>query len=153
MAKSCLQVVKLINGVSKIGRLFGYPLPKLPVNDKSLDFLEDETSVSEFHVLENKLLEETDNDEENTKVEGYSQREFKRFLNKYDEKEEWANLSCITLDEGTSIWCCEKCHKILKDNPKSTIKNLKSLIKDQDDKTNEIVESKKKSKKSICCII
>jgi len=153
LAKSCLQVVKLINGVSKIGRLFGYPLPKLPVNDKSLDFLEDETSVSEFHILENKLLEESDNEEENSKVEGYSQREFKRFLNKYDKKEEWANLSCITLDEGTSIWCCEKCHKILKDNPKSTIKNLKSLIKDQDDDTNEIVKSNKKSKKSICCII
>lgn len=108
LAKSCLQVVKLINGVSTIGRLFGYPLPNLQVNDTSLDFLEDETSVSEFRELENKLLGEYNNEDDNTKIEGYSQREFKRFLDKYDEKEEWANLSCVFLDEGTSIWCCKK---------------------------------------------
>jgi len=73
LAKSCLQVVKLINGVSTIGRLFGYPLPNLQVNDTSLDFLEDETSVSEFRELENKLLGESNNEDDNTKIEGYSQ--------------------------------------------------------------------------------
>ena len=160
LAKSCLQVVKLINGVSKIGRLLGYPLPTLPVDDASLNFLEDETSVSEFHELENKLLEESNNEEENTKVEGYSQREFKRFLDKYDEKQEWSNLSCVTLDKGTSIWCCKKCYKILEDNPKSTVKNLKSLVKDQDEENNEIIESNENTenkvilvKESRCCLI
>jgi hypothetical protein len=54
-------------------------------------------------------------------------------LNKYDGKQEWANLSCVTLDKCTTIWCCKK----LNDNPKYTIKNLKSFVKDQDKENNE----------------
>ena len=113
--------------------------------------MEDETSVSEFRELENKLLGESNNEDDNTKIEGYSQWEFKRFLDKYDEKEEWANLSCVFLDEGTSIWCCKKCHKILKNNPKSTIKNIKSLIKEQDKINNQ--NTLKVEKHNRYCII
>ena len=81
-------------------------------------------------------------------------------MDKYDEKQEWSNLSCVTLDEGTSIWCCKKCYKILEDNPKSTVKNLKSLVKDQDEENNEIIESNENTenkvilvKESRCCLI
>jgi len=161
LAKSCLQVAKLINGVSGIGRLFGYPLPKLP-EDVNLDYLEAETSVSEFQELENKLLlEDSEKEEENTKVEGYSQREFKRFLDKYDEKKDWAKLSCITLEEGTSIWCCENCCKILKENPKLKFNELKLLITEQDEhqeseknnKNQEIEGKEEVNKSNKCCYI
>ena len=114
LASIALKGAAAINGISGMGRMFGYPLPKVPEScigglKNAVGSLEEESSVASYRLVEAQL--QTGNRENSTKVEGSCLREFEKFLEENDPKHDWAGLSRVVLDDGPAMWCCEGCCK------------------------------------------
>jgi len=130
----------VVNTVVQVVRLLGFPVPQIPEGvfksaERELAFLKQESSASDFAKLEAKLFETEVGEAESggegggaEALEGSALREFTRFLDKEDPTHEWANLSRVVIDEGTAVWCCERCCKAIKENPKSSFEDLRKLI-------------------------
>ena len=114
-----LKAAALINGVSGIARLLGYPTPYLPKEMMEKAFtlvgrLDQESSVSEFASLQD-YLDEVDRSskigtgdnnvhEKAKKFHGSALRELERLLAAEDTDRSFCGLSCVVTPEGYSIW-------------------------------------------------
>lgn len=132
IAKAGLQVAAVFNTAAGIGRLLGYPIPTIPIElvEKNLDFLESTSSVADYSALEKKLFEAGDKSDNQQKEnqEGYMMREYRRFLEEFDPKQDWGQLQRLLLDEGTAMWCCEKCVGVVKTHNDATFDQLRAIV-------------------------
>lgn len=137
LAKAGLQVAAVINTAAGIGRLMGYPIPRIPVELINLEFLETDSSVSSFEKLEERLFAcDKTGEDRSTKedpLEGYLMREYQRFLDKEDEGQDWGKLRRIILDEGLATWCCERCAKLVESHPDSNLDDLQKQSVEQEE--------------------
>ena len=131
VAKAGLQVAAVFNTAAGIGRLLGYPIPTIPVDlvKENLGFLESTSNVAEYSELEKKLFEAGSERTESTEgQEGYMMREYRRFLEEFDKTQDWGRLQRLLLDEGTALWCCEKCVGVVKLHQSATFDELRGLV-------------------------
>ena len=131
LVQAGIAVAKTVNGIGGIARILGYPVPTIPVEyvESGMKYLKHPTSVSDYEKLEKRLIEADSELNKNTdpkNLEGYSQREFKRYLDEVDEKHDWGELKCITLSEGYTMWCCQNCCNILETNPEASYEELRA---------------------------
>ena len=102
-----LHAASLVNGVSGVVRLFGYPCPKVPEAwregaQNSVDVLKQESSVEAFGAVHEKVQ---DGGEETETVRGAALRELEAFYAKYDPDREYAGLRRIgDPSDGTAVW-------------------------------------------------
>ena len=133
LARTGLAVAKVVNGVTGVARMLGYPVPTLtlPVDTIDLSIFTKDSSLHDFINLEQSLFDAAKNSGEvdnNEQLEGYSQREFKRFLSVVDPKDDWGKLKRILLEKGCAMWCCPRCCHILQTNPKVSYKDLRASV-------------------------
>ena len=110
-------------------QLLGYPLPKFPQSllestKGGMDFLKQPSSVHAYAAVEEKLAAK-DKDTPSDKAKGYLQRQYKKFVDDYDKDHDWAGLSRIILGEGISIWCCQRCCRVIEENPDASFAELR----------------------------
>ena len=102
-----LHAASLVNGVSGVVRLFGYPFPSVPEKlregaERSVEVLKQESSVENFGAIHKHV--ETQ-DEQATSVRGASLRELEKFLAKEDPRGTYAGLQKVGDDsDGTAVW-------------------------------------------------
>jgi Leucine-rich repeat (LRR) protein len=102
-----LHAASLVNGVSGVVRMFGYPFPSVPEKlregaERSVEVLKQESSVEKFGVIQEHV--ETQ-DEQATSVRGASLRELEKFLAKEDPRGSYAGLQKVGDDsDGTAVW-------------------------------------------------
>ena len=102
-----LHAASLVNGVSGVVRLFGYPFPSVPEKlregaERSVEVLKQESSVEKFGAIHEHV--ETQ-DEQATSVRGASLRELEKFLAKEDPRGTYAGLQKVGDDsDGTAVW-------------------------------------------------
>ncbi|CAH0367814.1 unnamed protein product [Pelagomonas calceolata] len=102
-----LHAATLVNGVSGVVRLFGYPFPSVPEKlregaERSVEVLKQESSVEKFGAIQEHV--ETQ-DEQATSVRGASLRELEKFLAKEDPRGTYAGLQKVGDDsDGTAVW-------------------------------------------------
>ena len=89
-----------------------------------MDFLKQPSSVHAYAAVEEKLAAK-DKDTPSDKAKGYLQRQYKKFVDDYDKDHDWAGLSRIILGEGISIWCCQRCCGVIKENPDASFAELR----------------------------
>ena len=131
LAQAGLTIAKLVNGAAGIARMLGYPVPTLQLDGVDLSEFTKDSSLHDFTGLEQELFDAAKHSGEvdkNEQLEGYSQREFKRFLSEVDKKDDWGKLKRIVLDEGCAMWCCPRCCHILQANPKVSYKDLRASV-------------------------
>ena len=100
-----LHAATLVNGVSGVVRMFGYPFPSVPEKLREGNFVEvlkQESSVEKFGAIHEHV--ETQ-DEQATSVRGASLRELEKFLAKEDPRGTYAGLQKVGDDsDGTAVW-------------------------------------------------
>ena len=102
-----LHAASLVNGVSGVVRMFGYPFPSVPEKlregaEQSVEVLKQESSVEKFGAIQEHV--ETQ-DEQATSVRGASLRELEKFLAKEDPRSTYAGLQKVGDEtEGTAVW-------------------------------------------------
>ena len=102
-----LHAASLVNGVSGVVRLFGYPCPKVPEAwregaQNSVDVLKQESSVEAFGAVHEKVQ---DGGEETETVRGAALRELVAFFAEKDRDGEYAGLRRIgDPSDGTAVW-------------------------------------------------
>ena len=102
-----LHAASLVNGVSGVVRMFGYPFPSVPEKlregaERSVEVLKQESSVEKFGAIQEHV--ETQ-DEQATSVRGASLRELEKFLAKEDPRGTYAGLQKVGDDsDGTAVW-------------------------------------------------
>jgi hypothetical protein len=102
-----LHAASLVNGVSGVVRLFGYPFPSVPEKlregaEHSVEVLKQESSVEKFGAIQEHV--ETQ-DEQVASVRGASLRELEKFLAKEDPRGTYAGLQKVGDDsDGTAVW-------------------------------------------------
>ena len=102
-----LHAATLVNGVSGVVRMFGYPFPSVPEKlregaERSVEVLKQESSVEKFGAIHEHV--ETQ-DEQATSVRGASLRELEKFLAKEDPRSTYAGLQKVGDDsDGTAVW-------------------------------------------------
>jgi hypothetical protein len=101
-----LHAASLVNGVSGVVRLFGYPFPAVPENirlgaQNSVELLKQDSSVEAFGAIQEKVEE---GDEEVATARGESLQELLGFLEEHDKKTN-AGLRLIgDGEDGTGVW-------------------------------------------------
>ena len=131
LAKAAMHVGKAVNGLGGLGRMLGYPIPKIPSEvidgcGSTVDFLRQGSSVEDYALVEEKLAAKDGQPTE--KVKGHLQREFKKFVDENDPDHDWAGLDRIILDEGIGIWCCSNCCKAIEIHPKASFAELRDIV-------------------------
>lgn len=115
LARAGLQIACILNKVSGIGRLFGFPTPVFPdgVTDQAKEFLNnlEKSSLNDYQNLEERVAanENIDGTSQNTIIEGYCIREFSSFLKKVDPNRSWGNLSSRVNEKGDLCYVCPNC--------------------------------------------
>ena len=131
LARVGLGVAKIVNGAAGVARIMGYPVPNFQLDGIDLSLFKNDSSLQDYSGLEQTLFDAAKRAGDvgsNEKLEGYSQRELKRFLSETDPNDDWGKLKRILLDEGCAMWCCPRCCQILKDNPKVSYKDLRATV-------------------------
>ena len=101
-----LHAASLVNGVSGVVRLFGFPCPKVPEAwragaQDSVEILKQESSVEAFGAVHEKVM---DGGEETETVRGAALRELEAFFKEKDSDKDYAGLRRIGDDDGTAVW-------------------------------------------------
>jgi len=102
-----LQAATLVNGVSGVVRLFGYPSPQVPDEyvrgaGHWVDMMKQESSVEQFGAIQEKVEA---GDEVTETVCGAALRELEAFFAEHDAKEDYAGLHKVWEDDdGTAVW-------------------------------------------------
>lgn len=131
LAKAAMRAGMVVNGAASLGRMFGFPVPKIPSEvfeacGTGIQALQQGSSVEEYTVVEEKLAA---NDGEPTeKAKGYLQRQLCKFLDDNDPDQDWAGLSRVMLSEGSSIWCCAGCCRTMEQHPGASFEELRALV-------------------------
>ena len=131
LARVGLGVAKVVNGAAGVGRVMGYPVPSFQLDGIDLSIFKHDSSLQDYSGLEQALFDaaKSSGDEgSHEQLEGYSQREFARFLAENDQKDDWGKLKRILLDEGCAMWCCPRCCDALTANPKASYKDLRASV-------------------------
>ena len=93
---------------------------------EGIDFLSCTSNIEEFASVENALAQHEG--EPSDKLDGYLQREFKRFVGEHDPKNDWAGLGRVILDTGEGCWCCAGCCKVLEEHPTESYEELRARV-------------------------
>jgi len=93
---------------------------------QSIDFLSCTSNVEEFSSVEKALAK--DEGVPSDKLNGYLQREYKRFVSENDPGNDWAGLSRVILDTGEGCWCCAGCCKVLEEHPTESYEELRARV-------------------------
>ena len=93
---------------------------------QSIDFLSCTSNVEEFSSVEKALAK--DEGVPSDKLNGYLQREYKRFVGENDPGNDWAGLSRVILDTGEGCWCCAGCCKVLEEHPTESYEELRARV-------------------------
>ena len=102
-----LHAASLVNGVSGVVRLFGYPCPKVPEAwragaQDSVEILKQESSVEQFAAVHEKVQE---GDEATETTRGGALRDLEAFFAEYDKERNYAGLRRIgDPSDGTAVW-------------------------------------------------
>ena len=131
LARAALGVAKIVNGAAGVARVMGYPVPSFQLDGIDLSIFKHDSSLQDYSGLEQALFDAAKSSGDvgsHEQLEGYSQREFARFLAVNDQKDDWGKLKRILLDEGCAMWCCSKCCDVLKANPKASYKDLRASV-------------------------
>ena len=101
-----LHAASLVNGVSGVVRLFGFPCPKVPEAwragaQDSVEILKQESSVEAFGAVHEKVM---DGGEETETVRGAALRELEAFFKENDSDKDYAGLRRIGDEDGTAVW-------------------------------------------------
>ena len=101
-----LHAASLVNGVSGVVRLFGFPCPKVPEAwragaQDSVEILKQESSVEAFGAVHEKVM---DGGEETETVRGAALRELEAFFKEKDSDKDYAGLRRIGDEDGTAVW-------------------------------------------------
>ena len=102
-----LHAASLVNGVSGVVRMFGYPFPSVPAElragaEHSVEVLKQESSVEKFGAIHDHVAAR---DEQVESVRGASLRELDKFLKKADPDGTFAGLQKVgDENDGTAIW-------------------------------------------------
>jgi len=134
LAKVGLKVACMVNTVSSVGRVFGFPTPVLSRKTMSSaeEFVElmGKSSLDDFELLQERAKrdnedgKEEDGDVNSNEVEeeesilmqeGYCAREFRCFLKEFDPQEKWCGLTSKVTDDGHVFFACMECCSKLKD--------------------------------------
>ena len=109
-----LKAMKMVNGVSKLGRLFGLPAPEIPPNwIDSVNSMVDGLGDKGFACVAEVSDKDTQGDLQ--ELSAFQQREFAEFLAKNDEREAWKDvLVRVALQDGKVIWVSQAAHDQLK---------------------------------------
>ena len=115
LMKIGLKAVAVVNGLSGIARLLGYPLPSIPQEymdtaKKAVGSLSKESSVAEFDVLQQRLdglKSDTSDKLPQEMTRGSSLREFFRFLRENDSNCTFSGLQRVLTPEGACCWTTE----------------------------------------------
>ena len=131
LARAALGVAKIVNRAAGVARVMGYPVPSFQLDGIDLSIFKHDSSLQGYSGLEQALFDAAKSSGDvgsHGQLEGYSQREFARFLAENDQKDDWGKLKRILLDEGCAMWCCQKCCDALKVNPKASYKELRASM-------------------------
>ena len=93
---------------------------------EGISFLSCTSNVEEFASVENALAQ--DEGEPSDKLNGYLQREFKRFVGEHDPNNDWAGLGRVILATGEGCWCCASCCKVLEEHPTESYEELRARV-------------------------
>ena len=93
---------------------------------EGISFLSCTSNVEEFASVENALAQ--DEGEPSDKLNGYLQREFKRFVGEHDPNNDWAGLGRVILATGEGCWCCASCCKVLEEHPTESYEELRTRV-------------------------
>ena len=103
-----LHAASLVNGVSGVAKLFGFPLPSVPEQwregaQNSVEILKQESSVEAFGAVHAKVQAGDEKNELDLRGEGL--RELERFFKDYDTDKNYAGLRRIgDPNDGTAVW-------------------------------------------------
>ena len=129
-----LKAMKAVNGVSKLGRLFGLPAPEIPSDwVQSVENMVDGLEDSGFYCVAQAAGTNTQGDLQ--ELSAFQQREFAAFLKEKDPHETWKDvLVRVALKEtGYVMWVCKAAHEHLE--KKSQLDTLlpaeKNIIEEQ----------------------
>lgn len=115
----------LLNGLSGLVRLLGFPSPYVPSDmmmkaKTMLGKLDQDSSVAEFAVLQNQVKSISDGFSGNIdvakRVYGSSLRELEQFLKSHDSQNSFCQLNCVATSEGYSCWTTEENRKKMEDD-------------------------------------
>ncbi|KAJ8603198.1 hypothetical protein CTAYLR_003808 [Chrysophaeum taylorii] len=133
IAKATFATVRALNGIAGIAQCFFPGVPSIPRSvltavKATIDDFDAESSVADFDSVQS-VLEKAAGERQASGQVGYCSREFDRFLEKEDPNHEWANLERLVLAQGKSVWVCQDCAVILKDekNNDKTYDELRAL--------------------------
>ena len=131
LARAGLGVAKIVNGAAGVARIMGYPVPSFQLDGVDLSIFKHDSSLQDYSGLEKALFDTAKSSGDvgsHEQLDGYSQREFARFLAENDQKDDRGKLKRILLDEGCAMWCCPKCCEKLQANPKASYKDLRASV-------------------------
>ena len=120
LLETSIKVARVVNGVGKLGKLFGMPVPE--VHDHQLAKVQrfagrmDQDPVVDFGCLASAFdaddLKPEDGDLKQ-QLMGASLRQFARFLGELDPKAGWGGLELVVLAGGEGMWVSEESRKLL----------------------------------------
>lgn len=129
MARRCLKAAAVVNGIGKMGRLFGLPTPVIPeawmeqaraavgdIADKADGSVADFTCMDAVFQGDAGTTDgETGETTQSAQV-GHCLREFKRFLKEKDPDSKWCDLSRVLLPgQDEAAWVCPGCATALRE--------------------------------------
>ena len=102
-----LHAASLVNGVSGVAKLFGFPLPSVPEKwregaQNSVEILKQESSVEAFGAVHEKV--QTGDEKNETDLRGKGLRELVKFFEKEDKEGDYAGLRRIGDNDGLAVW-------------------------------------------------
>jgi hypothetical protein len=118
LAKVGIKVVCGLNAISKLGRLFGLPSPVIDKEDMDAakEFVDavGKSTLDDYKELQERARLEAgaaglQAGEEQSMGEGYCAREFRRFLQAVDPKEQWSGLAAKVTPDGFVFFACAEC--------------------------------------------
>ena len=130
MARRALKAAAVVNGIGKLGRLFGLPTPVIPEDwmdaaHRAVGDIADKEdgSVADFAVMDavfqgeaGELADEETGERRQQRQTGHCLREFKRFLAEKDKKNRWCDLSRVLLPgQDEAVWVCPACRTALEE--------------------------------------
>ena len=137
-----LAIMKAINGNECIPTLLGYPVSNIPTEcyDSFIHHLKHISSIHDYINIEEKLqeinIQQTNHTTSNTTIHttnnttnsNYCHKSLQKMIKKFDETNNWSELKCITINNDSSLWCCDNCCNILQMNANANYDEINDML-------------------------
>lgn len=131
LLKLVMHAMSMMNTISGIGRCLGYPLPVIPMEyqdkaKKTLNSLQNDTSIEKFGKCMNDLSLKSSESEEQTiqLVRGSALRELAAVLREYDPNNTFSGLRRVLTSEGHCCWTSDENIKYIDGSAIPTISEI-----------------------------